>query len=122
MTGRPLLPGEVLIMRTLLDRAFEPRRKEVDVGALRVSDMDDGGMGSLLFDTTKPDRRFGQALSEGWFMDVDGFPLLVAIYLDEEDEIFELDSWKVDSSPRRRLPQYETDIVYDPRELDQRNE
>ena len=37
MTSRPLLPGEVFIMRTLLDRAYEPRWKEVDVEALRVS-------------------------------------------------------------------------------------
>lgn len=60
-------------MRTLLDRAFEPRWKEVDVDSLRVSDMNDGGMGSLLFDTTKPARMFGRALSEGWFKDEDGF-------------------------------------------------
>jgi hypothetical protein len=118
MTVRPLLPGEALIMRTLLDRAFEPRWKEVDVDSLRVSDMNDGGMGSLLFDTTKPARMFGRALSEGWFKDEDGFPVLVAIYLDEEDEIFELDSWKVDSSPRRRLPDSEAEIFSDPSELD----
>lgn len=117
MTSRALLPGEILIMRTLLDRAYEPKWKAVDVEALRVSDMNDGGMGSLLFDTTKPHRRFGRALSEGWFMDTDGFPVLVAIYLDEEDEIFELDSWKVDFSPRRRLPESDAEIVSGASEL-----
>lgn len=105
-------------MRTLLDRAFEPKWKEVDVESLRVSDMDDGGMGSLLFDTTKPHRIFGRALSEGCFKDEDGFPVLVAIYLDMEDEIFELDSWKVDFSPRRRLPESEAEIASNPSELD----
>lgn len=90
-------------MRTLLDRAFEPRWKEVDVQAVAVTDMNDGGMGSLLFDTTKPHRRFGRTLVEGWFKDEDGFPVWLFLNLDEEDEIFELDSWKVDFSPRRRL-------------------
>ena len=98
-------------MRTLLDHAYEPRWKEVDVEALRVSDMNDGGMGSLQFDTTKADRMFGRTLSEGWFKDEDGFPVLLWLNLDEEDEIFELDSWKVDSSPRRRLPQSESEIL-----------
>ena len=46
MTSRRLLPGEILIMRTLLDRAYESRWKAIDVESLRASDMDDGGMGS----------------------------------------------------------------------------
>lgn len=117
MTFRPLLPGEILIMRTLLDRAYEPKWRAVDVESLRVSDMNDGGMGSLLFKTTKPDRTYGRTLSEGWFKDEDGFPVLVAINLDRDDEIFELDSWKVDFSPRRRLPESGAEIVSDPAEL-----
>lgn len=52
-------------MRTLLDRAYEPRWKEVDVEALRVTDMNDGGMGSLQFDTTKQARMFGRTVVEG---------------------------------------------------------
>jgi hypothetical protein len=89
----------------------------VDVEALRVTDMNDGGMGSLQFDTTKPDRIYGRTLSEGWFKDEDGFPVLIAINLDMEDEIFELDSWKVDFSPRRRLPESDAEIVSHPSEL-----
>ena len=113
MSPRSLLPSEVLIMRTLLDHAYEPKWKAVDVSSLRVSDMNDGGMGSLSFETTKPDRMFGRTLSEAWFKDDDGVPCVVAILLDEEDEIFELDSVKVDSSPRRRLPESETEIRFD---------
>jgi hypothetical protein len=110
MTNRALLPGEILIMRTLLDRAYEPRWKAIDIESLRVSDMDDGGMGSLQFETTKPDRMFGRTLSEGWFKDEDGFPVMLYLNLDKEDDIFELDSWKVDFSPRRRLPQRQAEI------------
>jgi hypothetical protein len=79
--------------------------------------MNDGGMCSLLFKTTKPDRMYGRTLSEDWFMDEDGFPALVAINLDRDDEIFELDSGKVDFSPRRRLAESGTEIVSDPAEL-----
>jgi hypothetical protein len=65
MILRPLLPGEVLIMRTLLDQAYEPKWKAVDVESLRVTDMDDGGMGSLSFETTKPHRMFGRTPVRG---------------------------------------------------------
>nr|WP_254455270.1 hypothetical protein [Paenarthrobacter ureafaciens] len=86
---------------------------------LRVSDMDDGGMGSLLFESAKPDRSYGRTLSEGCYNDEDGFPVLVAINLDTENEIFELDSWKVDFSPRGRMPESAAEIVFDPTELQQ---
>ncbi|WP_052690607.1 DUF6984 family protein [Pseudarthrobacter chlorophenolicus] len=118
MTSRRLLPGEILIMRTLLDRAYESRWKAIDVESLRAFDMDDGGMGSLLFETTKPDRFFGRTLSEGWFKDADGYLVMLYLNLDKEDEIFELDSWKVDFSPRRRLPQNEADILSGPAKMD----
>ncbi|MDQ0028249.1 hypothetical protein J2S89_000057 [Arthrobacter bambusae] len=74
-------------------------------------------MGSLLFCSTKPERMYGRTLSEGWFKDDDGLPVQVAINLDMDDEIFELDSWKVDSSPRRRLPESAAEIVPDPSDL-----
>ncbi|MFC9772558.1 MULTISPECIES: DUF6984 family protein [unclassified Pseudarthrobacter] len=113
MSPRSLLPGEALIMRTLLAHAYEQKWTDVDVASLRVTEMDDGGMGSLSFETIKPDRMFGRTLSEGWFKDEDGFPCAIAIVLDKEDEIFELDSFKVDSSPRRRLPDSESEIRFD---------
>ena len=119
MAFRSLLPGELLIMRTLLDRANAPEWRDLDLERLRVSDMDDGGMGSLLFESAKPDRSYGRTLSEGCYNDEDGFPVLVAINLDTENEIFELDSWKVDFSPRGRMPESAAEIVFDPTELQQ---
>ncbi|WP_416346392.1 DUF6984 family protein [Arthrobacter sp. MI7-26] len=35
----------------------------------------------------------------------------MCLNLDEEDEVFELDSWKVDFSRRRRLPRNEAEIL-----------
>ncbi|MCY1675767.1 hypothetical protein OVA06_13795 [Pseudarthrobacter sp. SL88] len=118
MSPRSLLPGEVLIMRSLLDHAYEPKWKAVDFASFRVTDMNDGGMGSLSFESTKSDRRFGRTLSEGWFKDEDGYPCVVAMLLDKEDEIFELDSFKVDSSARRRLPESEAEILFDNPHMD----
>lgn len=106
-------------MQTLLDRVDEPKWSALDLDALRVSDMNDGGMGSLLFESTKPSRRYGLTLSEGWFNDEDGFPVLVAINLDKDNDVFELDSWKVDFSPRRRMPKSAAEIVSDPADLQQ---
>ena len=117
MAFRSLLPGEVLIMKTLLDRVDEPKWSALDLDALRVSDMNDGGMGSLLFESAKPFRRYGLTLSEGWFNGEDGLPVLVAINLDKDSEVFELDSWKVDFSPRRRMPESAAEIVSDPADL-----
>lgn len=48
--------------------------------------MNEGGMGGLSFEATKPDRMYGHTLSEAWFKDEDGFPVLVVISLDMEDE------------------------------------
>lgn len=119
MAVRSPFPGEIFIMKTLLDRTNDPKWRALEPDAMRVSDMNDGGMGSLLFESAKPSRRYGRTLSEGWYNDEDGFPVLVAINLDEEGEIFELASWKVDFSPRRRMPESAAEIVSDPAQLQQ---
>ncbi|WGS47532.1 hypothetical protein LFL97_41105 (plasmid) [Burkholderia sp. JSH-S8] len=70
-----------------------------------VEEMDDGGMGGLLF--CRPDdrpRRFGKKLVEKEFVDVDGVPVMVAVNLDDDGELYELDIWKVDFSPLKRFP------------------
>lgn len=46
--------------------------------------MNDGGMGSLQFDTTKQARMFGRTLVEGWFKDEDGLPVVLYLNLDKD--------------------------------------
>lgn len=111
MKERPLEEGEILILSVLLSRDLDWDRQPADLGALRVSDMDDGGMGSLRFASGNPDPMFGRTIAEGWFMDEDGLPVMLWMNLDENDELFELDSWKVDSSPRRRLPRDRSEVL-----------
>lgn len=110
MKERPLEDGEVLILSVLLNRATEWNRGPVDLRALRVSDMDDGGMGSLRFASGKSHPRYGRTIAEGWFKDIDGMPLALALYVDREDDLFELDSWKVDFTSRLRLPNDEAEV------------
>ncbi|WP_454809274.1 DUF6984 family protein [Paenarthrobacter nitroguajacolicus] len=110
MKERPLEDGEVLILSVLLSRATEWNRGPVDLEALRVSDMDDGGMGSLRFASRKSHPRYRRTIAEGWFKDIDGIPVALALYVDREDDLFELDSWKVDFTSRLRLPHDEAEV------------
>ena len=110
MKERSLEDGEVLILSVLLGRATGWNHGPVDLTALRVSDMDDGGMGSLRFASGKIHPRYGRTIAEGWFKDIDGIPVALALYVDREDELFELDSWKVDFTSRLRLPHDEADV------------
>ncbi len=68
-----------------------------------VEEMADGGMGSLLFVGSK-DRIYGSTLAEAEFRDDDGTPVIAAINLDSDGQLFELDIWKVDFSPLIRIP------------------
>jgi hypothetical protein len=73
---------------------------------IEVEDIDDGGMGSLRFASTSPTRKIGLRIAEAQFKDEDDVPVLVSLYLDTEGNLYELDSWKVDYTPRRRIPNF----------------
>jgi hypothetical protein len=68
---------------------------------LRVTDMRDGGMGSLFLVTNKPaaERRFGRRVAELQFRDLDGVDVIVSLNVDQDDVPYELDVWKTDFSP-----------------------
>ena len=69
-----------------------------------VHDLADGGMGSLRFLSDKKGQQLGQKIAETQFLDEDGVPVLVSLYLDQEGALYELDSWKTDYSPLKRIP------------------
>ena len=71
---------------------------------IEVEDMDDGGMGSLLFVSSKPNRRFGDAVAQVQFTDEDNVAVLASINVDKDGELFELDLFKADFSPLKKLP------------------
>lgn len=80
---------------------FEQAGLDYDLERLCVDPMNDGGMGSLRFisETTTAEHRFGRKAAECFFNDLDGVLVIATLNLDQNDELFELDSWKVDFSP-----------------------
>ena len=67
--------------------------------------MNDGGMGSLQFRADCPkDSIFVNVVSEAEFIDSDGTLVSIALMLDGDNQLFELDIWKVDFSPLITLP------------------
>lgn len=75
---------------------------------LRVTEMSDGGMGSLsLIPTGLEDvqRSMGKQLVTGEWADSDGVLVSASLNLDKDGLLYELDVWKVDFSPLLRWPQ-----------------
>ena len=105
---RPLRPKERDIVVALARASeFDERLVAPDaLDAARVKDMLDGGMGSLRFVSAADGsrRRFGQAGNARWFDDSDGIAVTYCLVLDNHGALYELDAWKVDFSPVKRLP------------------
>lgn len=103
---RPIHSKELPLVRHLLNKAGIA----TDINALRVSPMDDGGMGSLLFasSTTKPE--LGSTPAECSFVDSDGVLVSATLILDKNGALFELDVWKVDYSPLNQWPSDDSSI------------
>lgn len=72
-----------------------------------VETMDDGGMGSIQFYSKEESRLFGKSVAEFYFSDSDGVHVYVSLYLDKEDNLLELDVWKVNYEPLLKYPKYE---------------
>ena len=70
--------------------------------------MEDGKMGSLhLFPDGKTqiiDRKFGSKISEVEFVDKDDVLVSVALYVDTNFKLYELDIWKTDFSEIIEIP------------------
>lgn len=60
-------------------------------------------MGSLRF-ASEFQRKFGRQLITARYIDVDNIPVIITINLDEHDQLFELDFWKVNFSGLRKFP------------------
>jgi hypothetical protein len=71
---------------------------------IRVRELEDGGMGSLSFVSSKLRRSIGQVAGECSFPDADGVLVVAALLLDEDGDLYELDLWKVDFAPLIRIP------------------
>lgn len=75
-----------------------------------VVTMDDGGMGSLSFMSSKAGRIYGGDFAQITFMDADGVPVFVSLYLDRDGEVYELDMFKGDGNPLVGIPDPIVDV------------
>lgn len=73
---------------------------------IEVQEMGENQTGSLRFGAAAPHRRLGDKIASTRFLDEDGVPVLVSLYLDQQGELYELDCWKVDDTPLRRIPAF----------------
>ncbi|GAB3294230.1 DUF6984 family protein [Hymenobacter tenuis] len=71
-----------------------------------VAELQTGETSSLRFLSREPNRRLGERIASTQFLDLDGVVVLVSLYLDQEGNLYELDCWKVDDSPVRRIPAF----------------
>lgn len=109
MKARFLNDDELNLMTSLLRKVPNSDKFLRKLTSLRVKEMNDGGMGSLSFlpSTSKVDsksRSYGKTLIEVQLKDEDEVPINVSINLDKSGELYELDIWKVDFSPLKKLP------------------
>jgi hypothetical protein len=104
---RALFAQEKALLTALLQSKPATRRLVDSLDDLVVEEMNDGGMGSLLLlpkGVIDVGRSFGQRLVEGAFTDADGVPVSVAVNVDTEGRLYELDMWKVNFARLLSLP------------------
>lgn len=104
MTTRPIRQNEINLIWHLLQLTKEEIGFD-DIPTL-VADLDDGGMGSIRF-VNNDLRIFGRELIMVEYIDQDNIDVLISIYLDDQDDLFELDIWKVDFNKLIRYPKPE---------------
>jgi hypothetical protein len=104
---RPLSDREKAVLAALLQSNPGTLRLIDLLDDLLVAEMNDGGMGSALLvpkGLEGVSRSFGQQLVLGEFRDTDGIPVSVALNVDSQGNLFELDVWKVNFSPLLAWP------------------
>ena len=96
-TGRKLRSAERAVIIALAPSVT------VDLEDAVVVEMRDGAMGSIRF-LNGNNRRRSRSIAEAEYVDDDDVLVTIELNIDEKDELFELDFWKVDFSPLRRYP------------------
>ncbi|PQV65200.1 hypothetical protein B1R32_102209 [Abditibacterium utsteinense] len=100
--SRRLREVEKVLLVTML--SFVPNSMTETLDTLLVEDLNDGGMGSIQFLSSGEKQRFGKELVEALYIDEDGILVIITVYLDKQDKLYEIDFWKVDFSPLLRYP------------------
>ena len=107
MEIRSLRDDETKLVANMLALVPNNERLLMQLVSCRVQEMNDGGMGSLKFlvhEMGELKRHIGKCVCEAEFLDADGMQVSVALNLDQNGDLFELDVWKKDFSPLIRYP------------------
>lgn len=100
---RDLREDESNLLITMLGATARTEPLITNLAGRQVYEMNDGCMGSLRFVGTD-DRKFGSITAEATFHDEDGIPVSAAVIVDQRGDLYELDLFKADFSPLRRIP------------------
>jgi hypothetical protein len=84
-SGRFLRPEEAVLIRALLVGVYPAEALEDALRDSRVTDMQDGGMGSIRFLGSGP-KSFGMALVEAQYLDSDGVLVSITVNGDKQGE------------------------------------
>ena len=103
------IEGDAFV-RALLQHVTDSERLLRQLDRAQVRDMDDGGMGSLEF-AGDSFRSLGWCLVKASYLDSDGMPVSIALNLDTNGQLYELDMWRVDFAPLRQYPDFERSTV-----------
>jgi len=113
MAHRSLLPTELMLLEFLCRGVEHIESSQKMLGKIKVTQMDDGGMGSLrLFPegSEVPNAQFGKRASACQFMDEDGVDVVVSLNLDQHGNLYELDIWRTDFGRLIRIPDNENEL------------
>lgn len=97
---RPLLDHEIPLTQHLLSIGCRHERAE----QLLVEPLSDGEMGSLRIGASSGGRELRRKVAEVQFSDADGTLVIAVLNVDVDDQLFEIDVWKVDFSKSLRWP------------------
>jgi hypothetical protein len=100
---RPIYPHELPVV----DFLFKASGRAENPAELLVCQMDDGGMGSLKFESEAVNRRYGATVAACEFEDTHGILVSAVLNNDENGLPFEIDVWKVDFTPLLSWPRPE---------------
>jgi hypothetical protein len=93
------------LVRALLRGVWPEAEIDLRLAHATVQDLSDGGMGSVRFaDAALRRRHFGREAAGAEYLDEDGVLVSIALNLDDNSDLFELDLWKADFSPLLRYP------------------
>jgi Domain of unknown function (DUF6984) len=102
---RLLRAEEIELLRAILEKHSAANTLLSAIERVRVRDLSDGGMGSIeLGESSSDARRMLACVAEADYVDSDGVSVSIAINVDQNGHLFELDMWKVDFSPLIQYP------------------